>query len=126
MPRAKGLSRSTAPDIWDRQGRGQERSASYSATAAKNEFGRILEKAIRGQAVVITKHDKPKAVLISMDEFEALKHAPEHKLNALSEEFDALLARMQTPQARSGMKAAFSASPKQLGKAAVLAARRRD
>ena len=41
-------------------------------------------------------------------------------------EFDAVLARMQTPNVRRGMKAAFAASGKQLGKAAVAAARRRS
>ena len=75
--------------------------------------------------VVITKHDAPKAVLISVDEFNALSRATEAKLETLSGKFDALLARMQTPKARVGMKAAFNASPKQLGKAAVAAARTR-
>lgn len=99
---------------------------SVSATDAKNEFGRILEKVIQGGTVVITKHDAPKAVLISVDEFEALSRANRVKLDTLSGEFDALLARMQTPAARAGMKAAFDASPKQLGQAAVAAARKRD
>jgi antitoxin Phd len=119
------MRRAKASVTWDRQARRQEPPASYTATEAKNEFGRILEKAIQGQTIVITRHETPKAVLISMDEFNALKHAPERKLNTLSAEFDALLARMQTPQARAGMKGAFGASPKQLGKAAVLAAQRR-
>ena len=48
------------------------------------------------------------------------------KLDAQNAEFDALLARMQTAKARAGMKAAISASPKQLGKAAVGAARKRS
>jgi len=47
------------------------------------------------------------------------------ELDTLSAEFDALLVRMQTPAARVGMKSAFNASPKQLGKAAVAAARKR-
>jgi antitoxin Phd len=98
--------------------------ASFTATEVKNEFGRILEKAIQGETVVITKHDSPKAVLISVDQFNALKHAPEFKLDTLSGEFDALLARMQSPNARTAMRAAFSSSPQQLGKAAVLAARK--
>jgi PHD/YefM family antitoxin component YafN of YafNO toxin-antitoxin module len=80
---------------------------------------------IQGGTVVITKHDAPKAVLISIDEFEALSRANQAQLDALSGEFDAVLARMQTPAARAGMKAAFGASPKQLGKAAVAAARKR-
>jgi len=74
---------------------------------------------------VITKHDAPKAVLISVNEFNALSRANRVKLDTLSGEFDELLARMQTPASRVGMKAAFDASPKQLGKAAVAAARRR-
>ena len=45
--------------------------------------------------------------------------------NSLSDEFDALFSRMQTPQASASMKAAFNASPKQLGRAAVNAARKR-
>lgn len=99
--------------------------STVTATAAKNEFGRVLEKAIQGGIVVITKHDQPKAVLISVREFNALTSANRMKLDALSGEFDALLARMQTPAARAGMEAAFNASPKQLGKAAVAIARKR-
>ncbi len=100
-------------------------SVAISATEAKNEFGRILETVIRGGKVVITKHDSPKAVLISLDEFNALSNAHGAELEALSEEFDGLLARMQTPAARAAMNAAFHATPKELGKAAVAAARKR-
>jgi antitoxin Phd len=96
-----------------------------SATDAKNEFGRVLEQVIRGGRVVITKHDSPKAVLISMDEFSTLTNAQRDALDTLSAEFDGLLARMQKPAARAGMKAAFHATPKQLGRAALAAARKR-
>jgi antitoxin Phd len=99
--------------------------SSFSATEAKNEFGHVLELVIQGGVVVITKHQAPKAVLVSLDQFNELARATESKLDTLSDEFDALLARMQTPKARAGMKAAFNASPKQLGRAAVLAARKR-
>jgi len=101
------------------------RSASVTATEAKNEFGRLLEKAMQGDLVVITKHDTPKAVLLSMAEFETLSQAPESRINTLSAEFDALLSRMQGSSARDAMHAAFGASPEQLGKAAVAAARKR-
>jgi prevent-host-death family protein len=99
--------------------------SSITATEAKNEFGRILEKAIKGGTVVITKHDAAKAVLISVDHFNALSRAGRIKLDTLIDEFDSLLDRMQTPAAHAGMKAAFEASPRQLGKAAVAAARKR-
>jgi antitoxin Phd len=79
--------------------------------------------AIQGGAVVITKHDAPKAVLISVENFNALAGGADTRLDTLSREFDALLARMQTPRARRGMKKAFAASGTQLGKAAVAAAR---
>jgi antitoxin Phd len=96
-----------------------------SATEAKNGFGRILETVIQGGKVVITKHDSPKAALISMDDFNALSNAHRAELETLSEEFDGLLARMQTPASGTGMNAAFHATPKELGKAAVAAARKR-
>jgi prevent-host-death family protein len=100
-------------------------SVSFTATEAKNEFGRLLERAISGDVVVITRHDAPKAVLLSIEEFNALSNAPEARIDALSEEFDALLARMQQPASRPAMQAAFRASPEQLGRAAVEAARKR-
>ncbi|MFY9561873.1 MAG: type II toxin-antitoxin system Phd/YefM family antitoxin [Terriglobales bacterium] len=99
--------------------------ASVTATEAKNTFGQLLEKAMQGGVVVITKHDAPRAVLISMDEYTALSSASESRINSLSAEFDSLLMRMQGPKARRAMKTAFHASSKQLGKAAVTAARKR-
>jgi hypothetical protein len=74
---------------------------------------------IRDEVVVITRHDAPKAVLISMEDYQAFARTPESQLNALTGEFDAALAEMQTPKALDGMKRAFGASRKQLGKAAV-------
>ena len=100
-------------------------TTSMTATDAKTDFGRILETATAGGVVIITKHDVPKAVLISVEEFDALSKAAKGEIDTLSGEFDTLLARMQTPAWRAKMKAAFNATPKQLGKAAVAAARKR-
>jgi prevent-host-death family protein len=109
-----------------RNRRGEDRRvASFNATDAKNSFGRMLEATLREGAVVITKHDDPKAVLLSWEEFEALTSARTGRLTALTGEFDALMARMQTATAREGMRTAFDAPPAKLGKAAVAAARRR-
>ena len=96
-----------------------------AATRLKNEFGAVLEQALRGGAVAITRHDTPKAVLISYEEFQSLVKARSHSLSDLSAEYNVLLARMQTPKARKGMAAAFNASPAELGRAAVKAARKR-
>lgn len=93
-----------------------------TATEAKTRFGPLLETAIAGGAVIITKHDTPKAVLLSMAEFEALGGSRAPDLKTLSDEFDGLLIRLQTPAARKALKSAFAAKPKTLGR---LAARRR-
>jgi prevent-host-death family protein len=103
-----------------------EPPSSFTATDAKKQFGRVLEMVLRGGAVVITKHDAPTAIVLSVDEFNALTKSTARTLDTLSADFDAMLDRMQTPKARARMKAAFGASPKELGKAAVAAARRRD
>jgi prevent-host-death family protein len=96
-----------------------------TATEAKNEFGRLLDTVMQGGAVVITKHDAPRAVLLSMEAYTALSEAGDRQLDRLSKEFDDLLARQQTSKAKAGLRAAFAAAPKQLGKAAVAAARSR-
>jgi prevent-host-death family protein len=91
---------------------------SVAATRLKNEFGAVLEQAGRG-AVAITRHDAPKAVLVSYEEFQALVSARSQSLSELDAEFDALLSRMQTPKAKKGVEAAFRASPVELGRAAA-------
>jgi antitoxin Phd len=96
-----------------------------AATRVKNEFGQVLEQAMHGGAVAITRHDTTKAVLLSLVEFESLISTRSRTLEVLSNEFDQLLAGMQTQKSRKGMKAAFSASPAQLGRAAVRGARRK-
>jgi antitoxin Phd len=99
--------------------------AIITAQDTKNEFGRVLQQVIKGDTVVITEHDTPKAVLMPLEEFNALSNATEFRADILSNESDALLIRMQTPANRAAMKAAFDASPEELGKSAVAEARRR-
>jgi prevent-host-death family protein len=95
-----------------------------AATRFKNEFGSIFEQAALGGAVAITKHNTPKAVLLSYAEFEALTKASMPALDELSGQFDQLLERMQTQRSKSAMASAFDATPEQLGRAAVKAAKR--
>ena len=96
---------------------------SVAATRLKNELAAVLEEAARG-AVAITRHETPKAVLVSYEEFQALVNARAQSLGELDAEFDALLERMQTPKARKGVDAAFRASPAELGRAAARSASR--
>jgi prevent-host-death family protein len=88
------------------------------ATRFKNEFAAMFEQAALGRAVAITKHDTPKAVLISYDEFRALMEARSPSLGALEAEFDALLDRMQAPGSQEAMARAFDAPPEAIARAA--------
>jgi antitoxin Phd len=121
IPRNR-LRQSSAPAIRNRRG---EPPVQISATDAKNKLGEVLDTVLQGGMVLITKHETPKAILLSMEEYGALARAAHTRLDTLNDEFDAMLARMQTPKARAGMKSAFNASPRQLRKAAVAAARKR-
>ncbi|WP_375483643.1 type II toxin-antitoxin system Phd/YefM family antitoxin [uncultured Mycobacterium sp.] len=93
------------------------------ASRFKNQFGAVFEQAALDGAVAITKHDTPKAVLMSVAEFEALTKSREPALDELSEQFDRLLERLQQPKAKAALASAFDASPTQLGRSAVKAAR---
>ncbi len=96
----------------------------FTATDAKNGFGRVLDTAVEKGAVAITRRDAPKAILLSIDEFDALVAAGERTLDTLTAEFDVLLASMQAPAARQGMADAFNAPPSRLGRSAVAAAKK--
>lgn len=95
----------------------------FSATEAKNSFGRVLDTAFSQGMVAITKRDRPTAVVLSLDAYQALLDARDQALGSLSHEFDALLQQMQTPASRQGMMDAFDASPEALGQAALEAVR---
>jgi prevent-host-death family protein len=90
-----------------------------SASAAKNSFGRILDRVAKEGRLAITKHDELCAVLISIEEYRVLVGAEEVTLDTLSDEFDALFERMQMPGAAAAMQKAFALTPAQLGRAAV-------
>src|ERR1700754_967875 len=91
------------------------------ATQFKNELASMLEQAALGRPVAITKHDTPKAVLISYEEFRALMAARNPSLGALEAEFDSMLSAMQSPASRKGLASAFDAEPVAVGRAAVRA-----
>jgi len=87
-----------------------------SATDFKQHVGRYLDVARTGP-VVIEKQGRPTAVLLSVEEYEALSPSPSRLLDPLTEEFDALVARMQRREFERTMESAFAASPAQLAAA---------
>jgi prevent-host-death family protein len=90
-----------------------------AASEIKLRFGALLDSVVHGAPVAISKHDEPKAVLLSMDEFRALVALRQSSLDVMTSEFDELLESMQTKQAKTGIARAFASSPKQLGAAAA-------
>jgi len=75
-------------------------------------------------AVVVTRHDQPSMVLMSIDRYLKLREAAEPDLNNLTERFDAMYARMQAPGVAEAMEDVFGLDPEALGGAAVQAAER--
>lgn len=71
------------------------------STDAKNRFGDAMAAARAGRAVSIKWHGKPAAYLIPAGLFstiEATLQRPEKAMKRLEERFDAMVARMQTPE----------------------------
>ena len=93
-----------------------------TASELKNNFGEVSAKAMKG-AVAITRHQRAEFVLLPLEQYLELQQARTAPLDALSSQFDAMVARMNTPAAKRGVAKLFQASPAGVGKAAVKAAR---
>lgn len=102
--------------------RGDTTAASVSSTKAKTSFRELIQKAKRGP-VFVTVHKKREAVVMSMEEYEQLLANQRNPLADMAEHFDALVARMQTSEHAAAVDALFNATPKELGKAALQAAK---
>ena len=94
-----------------------------SATELKNATADVFEQVAARRAVAITRHDKPRAVLLSVEQYEALtgEKNPDW-LEKLHEEYRGLLDRMQGPEQRAAAEKLFKATPEELGEAALSAA----
>lgn len=94
-----------------------------TATELKNATADIFEQVAAKRAVAITRHDKPRAVLLSVEQYEALtgQQNPDW-LEKLHEEYRGLLDRMQGPEQRAAAAKLFKATPDELGEAALWAA----
>jgi prevent-host-death family protein len=95
---------------------------SVTASDLKNNFGEVIAQAMKG-AVAITRHQRAEFVLLPVEQYLELQQARTAPLQALTVEFDAMVARMNTPAANRGVARLFKAAPDALGKSAVKAAR---
>jgi prevent-host-death family protein len=96
-----------------------------SATVLKNSTADVLDQVAAQGAVAITRHDKPRAVLLSIEHYERLTGAKSNLLSELHAEYRGVLEKMQEPAQKAAAKRAFNATPEELGRAALAAARRK-
>lgn len=90
-----------------------------SSTQAQNEFGRLVDTVLGGERILITRHDVPKAVLLSFEDYQALAGRSVVDLTALTARFDTLLASMQAPGQADRMLGAFRAGAEDVSAAAM-------
>jgi prevent-host-death family protein len=96
---------------------------SVSATQLVAGIQKVGRTVAAHGAVLITKHDQPAFVLMSVERYREMQRAAEPDLGALGGEFDALLARMQDQGA--ALADAFAMAPEALGAVAVKAVKPR-
>lgn len=93
-----------------------------SATKLVAGMQKVTSAVMSHGAIVVTKHDEPTMVLMSIDRYLKLERAAAPDLDALTRQFDEMFARMQGEPASQAMEDAFAMTPRELGKAAVRAA----
>ena len=71
--------------------------AGFSATDLAKSVGEVTREVMKRGAAVITRHDEPVMVVLSIDRYRQLEKAAAPDLDALTRDFDALYARMQAP-----------------------------
>lgn len=102
-----------------------EELPSVAATELKNQTADVLDRAIEQGALAIRRHDKPRAVLMSMEQYDALTSGGDPLwLEELKAKYSKMLDEMQSPESKAAAERAFNATPEALGEAAVRGAQR--
>lgn len=102
-----------------------EEMPSVTATELKNKTADVFDLVVAKRAVAIKRHDKPRAVLLSMEEYAALTGGGEPLwLEEMKAEYRDMLDKMQTPEQKAASIRAFNATPEELGEAALRGAQR--
>jgi len=79
----------------------------------------VLDRVAREGAVVITKHDRPDAVILSIDAYQRLTASKAPDVDVLAAQFDALYERLQQPDTAQKIEAVFALEPAALARVAV-------
>lgn len=84
--------------------------AEFSSTNLATGVGAITREVMKRGAAVITKHNEPVMVLMSLERYMQLEKAGAPNLDALTRRFDEMYARMQEPGAAEDTIAALDLS----------------
>ena len=85
------------------------------ATAVKNSFADVLDALADRGVLAITRHDKTRAIILSVQQYEALIKRAGDPLERLRGYFDDLVAGMQGPEMAQAVDELFGAAPKAKG-----------
>lgn len=98
-----------------------------TATELKNAASDVLDKVLFHGAVAVTRHDKPRAVLLSLEQYETLTAGAQPGwLEEMRGDYHRMLDAMQAPEQKAAAERLFQATPEELGAAAVRGARRKS
>ena len=97
---------------------------SFTVTEFKERAREVIDLVAEHQAVAILRHKTVEAVLISAADYVEFARLRRERLDFLTQRYDEMVAHMQTPEAVAGVDALFNATPRELGRAAVAAAKR--
>jgi PHD/YefM family antitoxin component YafN of YafNO toxin-antitoxin module len=95
---------------------------SFSATKLAAGMQAVASTVMAKGAVVITRHERPAMVLMSVERYLEMEQASEPNLEALTHHFDDMFARMQGEGPAQAMADAFAMDSSELGEAAVVQA----
>jgi prevent-host-death family protein len=90
-----------------------------TATQLKQSTADVLDQVSAGKPVAITRHDKARVVLISVEQYNELISDQSHLLSDLKTEYRTMLDEMQSPEQKEAARLLFEATPEELGAAAV-------
>jgi antitoxin Phd len=96
-----------------------------TATELKQSTADLLDQVSAGKAVAVTRHDKARVVMISIEQYRQLTAQQTDVLSELRVEYRTMLDEMQSPEQKEAAKMLFEATPEELGAAAVRGAQRR-
>jgi prevent-host-death family protein len=93
-----------------------------SASALKNTVGDVFKKLRAASAVVIKRHDKPHAVLLSVEEYDRLSAYKSESLSGLFNDYHQQFATADPAKMQNAWDRLMKATPEELGENAVRAA----